>query len=412
MKKTIALLVLAFCLNAKAQVVTNLAGCYSIGSSNGASTAACFRNPMGVVADNSGNLYIADNDNNEIRKIVVATALVTSFSYGFYHPSGITIDGSGNLYIADAFNNEIRKLVIATGVLSTLAGSTTAGSADGTGTAASFNRPQGIVYDGIGNLYVADLNNNMIRKIVISTGVVSTLAGNTTAGSLNGTGTTASFHNPIAVATDGLGNLYVSDYSNNEIRKIIISSGVVSTFAGSTTAGSTDSTGTAASFSEPWGLVFDGSGNLYIVDSSNSKIRKISIANAKVTTFVTLGSMTGPTGIAIDGSGNLYVTDIGDENILEITTNSAGINQISGLNTNISIYPNPSNGVFNLSISQFDNLKTHSIEVYNTIGDCVHRQIAASANCQIDLSDLAEGAYNILIQNSQFTSNKKVVIVR
>jgi len=156
--------------------------------------------------------------------------------------------------------------------VTTLAGTGSSGSADNsTGTSASFNGPRGITTDGT-NLYVADSDNHLIRKIVISTGVVTTLAGTGSNGSANGTGTSASFNYPNGIATDGT-NLYVIDTNNHRIRKIVISTGVVTTLAGSS-SGSTDATGTSASFNYPIGITTDGT-NLYVSDQSNHRIRKI-----------------------------------------------------------------------------------------------------------------------------------------
>jgi len=166
-------------------------------------------------------------------------------------------------------NHRIRKIVISTGVVTTLAGSSQ-GSTDATGTSASFYFPMGITTDGT-NLYVADLINNRIRKIVITTGVVTTLAGSSQ-GSTDATGTSARLYYPRAITTDGT-NLYVADTNNHNIRKIVISTGVVTTLAGST-AGSTDATGTSAKFSNPREITTDGT-NLYVTDTLNHRIRKI-----------------------------------------------------------------------------------------------------------------------------------------
>ncbi|MDP6455978.1 MAG: T9SS type A sorting domain-containing protein, partial [Candidatus Marinimicrobia bacterium] len=160
------------------------------------------------------------------------------------------------------------------GVVTTLAGSGSIGSEDGTGTAARFYRPAGVAVDGSGNVYVADQFNHLIRKIT-SAGVVTTLAGSGSIGSEDGTGTAASFYWPFGVAIDGSGNMYVADYYNHKIRKIT-SAGVVTTLAGSGSVGSDDGTGTAAaSFNKPSGVAVDGSGNVYVADEHNHKIRKI-----------------------------------------------------------------------------------------------------------------------------------------
>jgi len=196
------------------------------------------------------------------------------------------VDGSGNVYVGDEVNHKIRKITSA-GVVTTLAGSGSSGSADGTGTLASFNNPYGVAVDLSGNVYVADKGNFLIRKIT-SGGVVTTLAGSGSSGSANGTGTAASFNYPFGVAVDGSGNVYVGDYENHLIRKIT-SAGEVTTLAGSGSSGSANGTGTAASFSSPYDVAVDGSGNVYVADYYNHLIRKIT-SDGVVTTLAGSGS--------------------------------------------------------------------------------------------------------------------------
>jgi len=270
--------------------VTTFAGTAgSQGSADGTGTAALFHSPSAITTDGT-NLYVADSGNNTIRKIVIATGAVAIFSGSangdsgsadgtgttalFNRPSGITTDGT-NLYVADSGNNTIRKIVIATGEVTTLAGTAgSSGSADGTGTAALFNNPADIASDGT-NLYIADSGNNTIRKIVITTGEVTTLAGTAgSSGSANGTGTAALFNNPLGIATDRT-NLYIADSGNNTIRKIVIATGAVKTFAGKAGSfGSANGTGTAALFKNPVGVATVGA-DLYVGDTGNNTIRKI-----------------------------------------------------------------------------------------------------------------------------------------
>ena len=241
---------------------------------------------------------------------------------------GWTVDGDGNLYVADTYNNTIRKVTPA-GVVTTVAGSGSYGSDDGTGTAASFANPVGVAVDGDGNLYVADTNNNTIRKVTPA-GVVTTFAGSGSYGSDDGTGTAASFNKPQGVVFGGDGNLYVADTYNNTIRKVT-PAGEVTTFAGSGSSGSDDGTGTAASFNEPVGVAVDGDGNLYVADARNRTIRKVTPAG-EVTTLAgsagSQGSINGigpaarfvyPTGVAFGGDGNLYVADSNDSKIRKVT---------------------------------------------------------------------------------------------
>jgi sugar lactone lactonase YvrE len=316
-------------------IVTTFAGTAGeSGSTDGASSAALFYRPYGITTDGT-NLYVADTFNNTIRKIVIATAEVTTLTGNagqsgsaddtgsaalFSYPIGITTDGT-NLYVADTFNNTIRKIVISTAEVTTLAGTAgQSGSTDDTGSAALFYHPYGIATDGT-NLYVADTYNCTIRKIIIATAEITTLAGTTgSVGSTDGTGSDARFNNPTGSVTDGT-NLYVVDSANCTIRKIIIATAEVTTLAGMAGQyGSTDGTGSAARFSSPSAITTDGT-NLYVTDFSNCTIRKIIIATAEVTTLAgTVGSsgstdgtggdasFSAPSGITINGT-NLYVAD-------------------------------------------------------------------------------------------------------
>jgi len=267
-----------------AGVVGTLAG----GAANypgvdGTGALASFAAPYGAAVDIAGNIFVADV--TKIRKITpegVVTTLAGSDAIGstngtgveasFNSPCGIAIDVSGNVYVADTDNNMIRKITPA-GAVTTLAGSGNQGSAEGTGTEASFYRPKDVTVDSLGNLYVADYGNNKIRKITQS-GVVTTFAGSGNQGSAEGTGTEASFYQPKGVTVDSLGNLYVADYGNNKIRKIT-PSGVVTTFAGSGIDGSNNGAVNIATFYGPSGVAVDASGNVYVADYGNHKIRKI-----------------------------------------------------------------------------------------------------------------------------------------
>jgi hypothetical protein len=324
-----------------ATTVTTLAGSGNTGSTNGTGVGASFHFPVGAAVDALGDVYVADNGNNSIRMVTSAGAVTTVAGSGakgwadgtgtgasFSAPWGVALDSSRNLYVADKDNNRIRKVTSA-GVVTTLAGSATKGATDGTGTAASFNNPTGVAVDTAGNVYVTDYGNNEIRKIT-SAGVVTTWAGNAIlSGSTDGTGTAASFYGPSGIAMDSSGNLYVADANNNRIRKIT-PSGAVTTWAGSSARGSTDGTSTAASFYGPSGVAIDASDDLYVADANNNKIRKINPFGA-VTTLAGTGSQgstdgTGsaasfytPIGVAVDTSGVVYVADEGNSKIRKIT---------------------------------------------------------------------------------------------
>ncbi len=215
----------------------------------------------------------------------------------FFAPEGITTDGA-NLYVADTYNHTIRRIVVATGEVTTIAGTAgVAGSTDGAGPAARFFYPYGIATDGT-NLYVSDSSNHTIRKVLISTGAVTTIAGSAgAAGYANAAGTTARFNYPRGVAIDG-GNLYVADSYNNTIRQVVVATGVVTTLAGNPGGGSADGVGPTAQFLYPFGLAANGA-NLYVADTLNNTIRQVVILTGAVTTVAGTAGFAG----AADGVG-------------------------------------------------------------------------------------------------------------
>jgi len=372
--------------------VSTVAGSGVAGAAEGTGTSASFNAPFGVATDGV-NLFVADRANHKIRKVVIATGQVSTLAGSgvagadegtgaaatFNSPWGVATDGT-NLYVADRDNHKIRQIVIATGVVSTLAGSGASGADEGTGAAASFNSPSGVVVDGA-NLYVADAGNAKIRKVVLATGEVSTLAGSGSPGVDNGTGVAARFSYPVGLATDGT-HLYVGDIAADNIRKIVIATGEVTTLAGSGTTGSQDGTGIAATFYQPSGLATDGR-NLYVADSGSDKIRRVVLASGAVTTLAGSGAygatdgvgqratFSSPVGIVVAGASpdgvNLFVTESGGDKIRKVNY-IAGVcasangylvgGDVSGLSGTLVLANNGSNnktvtanGVFTFSTS-------------------------------------------------------------
>jgi len=267
-------------------IVKTLAGTGLSGSLNGPVASATFSNPNGIAVDLSGNVYVTETNNLKIRKISkdgVVSTFAGSGNYGstdgigtaasFCGPIGVAVDTMGTVYVADYNGNKIRKITSA-GMVTTLAGSGNYGSADGIGTSASFYGPHSIAVDVSGTLYVTEFDGNKIRKITPD-GVVTTLAGNGTSGSIDGIGANATFYSPAGITVDSIGNLYVADRRNQKIRKIT-PEGVVTTLAGTGVMGSNDGIASVASFNDPSGICLDTRGNLLIADQSSQKIRKIS----------------------------------------------------------------------------------------------------------------------------------------
>ena len=332
---------------------------YSISTLAGA--AAGLNAPAAVVADGAGNLYVADRGNHVIRKVVVSTGVVTTIAglavtpektdgagaaARFNSPYGLALDVAGNkLYVSDTSNHTIRviDLAPATPVVSTFAGSAgAAGSTNGDRlTAAKFNLPYGLALTG-GSLYVADLGNQGIRRIVIATGAVSTLAGpDGSVGNPVGlqsfvdssTPASARFSNPTSLATDGT-SLFVADRDNHRIRRVVLATGVVSTLAGPfdtpvTPSGATDGIGTLARFRQPEGIAIDSAGTtLFVAEALSHTLRRIVISTQDVTTMAGSAGVSGtadglataarfnrPLAIASDLSANLFVVDEGNNAI-------------------------------------------------------------------------------------------------
>jgi len=221
-------------------------------------------------------------------------------------------------------------------VISTFVGNGTPGFENGTGSTVRFNLPRGVAVDSEGNVYVAEQGNHRIRKITPA-GVVSTFAGSTS-GYKDATGIAAQFYSPIGVAVDSESNVYVTDHGNQRIRKIT-PTGVVSTFAGTGTPGHADGASNTAQFNYPSGVIVDSSGNIYVADTHNNRIRKITpadrIEDRMVSTIAGTGSATqfdDPSGVAVDSRGNVYVADTGNNRIRKIAPTGV-VSTIAGTNT-------------------------------------------------------------------------------
>jgi sugar lactone lactonase YvrE len=303
----------------------NLAG---PGTVDGVGAAARFNNPIGLAIDVGGDMYVADTDNHAIRKIT-PTGVVTTLAgqagisgstdgigpeARFSSPEGIAIDTTGTIYIADTGNVTIRK-VTPTGAVTTFAGTAGApGADDGIGAAARFSDPIGLAVDAGGDVYVADSEVDTIRKIT-ATAVVTTLAGQVgISGSADGIGAAARFNGPTGIATDAAGNVYVADRLNSTIRKVT-PAGLVTTLAGQVeVSGIADGVGASAQFALPFGTATDAAGNVYVADNSGDSIRKVTSAGVVTTLASGLVSdsnlgIFNDTGLTIDPAGNLYIAD-------------------------------------------------------------------------------------------------------
>ncbi|HXD94309.1 MAG TPA: T9SS type A sorting domain-containing protein [Bacteroidia bacterium] len=425
----------------KAQTISTLAGdgTAAYAGDGGQCTAAELNYPIGVVLDASGNLYIADMQNNRVRKISTTGIITTVAGIGtaghagdggqataakLYYPTGLAFDAIGNLYIADYYNNRVRK-VTTTGIITTVAGYTVDGGYSGDGgpaTAAQLNSPVAIAFDGANNMYIADESNNCIR-MVNTAGIISTFAGDTTAGYAGdgGAATDAELYFPSGVACDALGNVYISDYDNNRVR-MVNTSGIISTFAGTGTGAYSGDGGQAisAEIYNPWGITCDALGNVYIADYGNNRIRMVN-ASGIITTIVgngtlgfsgdgglaTMAELNRPSGVTFDTANNVYIVDRFNNRVRKVTPGG----QTTGIEQNnvmqVSVYPNPTSGNFIIETNTTDK---QLMNLYDINGSLVLSKIINDKSV-IDVANLNRGIYNITIINNKGTVNKKLVVM-
>ncbi|MCL2726593.1 MAG: NHL repeat-containing protein [Polyangiaceae bacterium] len=334
----------------KIYMVSTLAGTGEAGGWDGPGSEATFYYPYGIAIGPDGILYVADTFNNRIRKIAADGEVSTLAGTGdegltngpcatatFNSPRGIDVDAAGNIYVADDFNNAIRKITPSpTCQVITLAGAgpDNPGAGDSWGTFATFYSPAGLTVDALGNVYVADTNNNKIREVT-SEGKVTTIAGTGIPDHIDGSTLSSTFYGPTGIVVDATGTLYVADCINNNIRKIM-TNGEVITLAGSGAAGLIDSTGADAAFNIPVGITIDANGNLFVSDTFNNVVRKVT-PDGVVTTIAgqreaytnkgVMGDTDGPSdtatfnslsGVAVDTNGVIYVADTGNNKIRKI----------------------------------------------------------------------------------------------
>jgi sugar lactone lactonase YvrE len=332
-------------------IIATVAGSGTAGSTGdgSAATSARVNLPGNMALDASGNLYIADTANNKIRLVSKTTGAISTYAgtgvAGFAGdgaaaanaqlnaPASVSLDAAGNLYIADTGNHRIRMVSAQTGTISTVVGTGTAGSSGDGGLAgsAAVSSPAGVVSDSDGDLYIADTGNHKIRFVNAATGLISTFAGTGTAGSTgnNVAATTATLNGPRGIGLDAAGNLYIADTGSNLVREV--HAGIITTVAGSGTAGNSGDGGlaTAAALNSPTAVALDAAGDVYVADSANNVVRRISAADGTIAAVAGTGTaglsgdngsplsamLQGPAGVAVDATGSFYIADTANSRI-------------------------------------------------------------------------------------------------
>jgi hypothetical protein len=431
--------ILGFSLATSSQIINTVAGNGSGGYSGdgGQATAAEINAPWALDMDASGNLYISDFGNNAVRLVNSSGVINTLAGNGISgysgdggqataaelkEAAGTARDAAGNIYIADWGNARIR-IVSSSGVIKTFAGTGVAGySGDaGQATAAQLNDPVGVVLDANGNLYVADQSNNRIRMINTS-GIISTFAGNGTGGYSGdgGQATAAEINEPLCITRDLSGNIYFGDFSNSRVR-VINTSGIINTVAGNGIGGYSGDGGqaTAAEISQPSGLGVDASGDLFIAEQGNDRVRVV-MPSGIINTFAGIGvfgfsgdggqataaEISSPSGIAVDASGNVIFVDRSNERLRKVGSLVTNVPNISAVNQ-VAVYPNPTSGSFVVT----GILPGQVIQLYNYVGQKISSTTAENSSMQFDLSSQANGIYlvRILSKDGNIVSTGKIV---
>lgn len=322
-------------------------GVFGYSGDGGSATSAALAYPQGVAVDASGDLYF--NSSGRVRKVAsggiistVAGGGVGDGGLGLFTrlvlPASITRDSAGNLYVADEYDHRVRKIA-ATGVITTVAGNGTSGFSgdNGPATAAALHYPGSVTSDTAGNLYIADTGNARIRKVAAASGLITTVAGNgaITYSGDGGAATSASLNSPSAVAVDAAGNLYIAELYNGRVRKVAATTGVITTVAGNGNSSYSGDGGlaTSASLFAPTSVAVDAAGNLYIGDSNNGRVRKVTYSNGVISTVAGDGSCSGllcdPQAVAVDTAGDLYIADASFRRISKLPS-SGGLTIIAG----------------------------------------------------------------------------------
>jgi len=424
LKAMLVMQALLFNLKAQTQVITTIAGVagtYTCGGDGGQATDANLWGPSGIVIDTIGNIFVAEQFNYRIRKINTAGIITTIAGNGtagysgdggfataaeFKMPTGLAFDRYGNLFVSDQANHCVRK-INTNGIISTIAGTSVQGySGDGgQATLAQFTNTSGLFFDKLGNLYIGDLGNGCVRK-VDTNGIITTFAGTGTQGNSGdgGQASLAKLNAPAFFLIDSFNNFYISDEVNNNIRKIN-SSGIISTING------------ISSIYEPEMIALDRAGNLYVTDYGNNRIIAINaletfsntIAGTGIAGYsgdggvATAAQLNEPLGIAFDAMGNLYITDSENSVIRKVSNvgQMTGIHQFMDGNEQLLIYPNPATNKVHIDVKGIKE-----IQLYDLLGN----EILSANENDIDLSGLTNGVYFIRASTKENNYTQKIVV--
>jgi sugar lactone lactonase YvrE len=414
--------------------------------------------PYGIAVDWASNVFIADYANHRVRKVDAATGIITTIAgngtAGFggdnnlavnaqlNYPKGVAVDQAGNVYIADQNNHRIRKVVATTGMITTVAGNGTGGfSGDGMpATQTQLNGPTSVVVDINGNLFIADCFNNRVRKVLATNDTIITVAGN----GLQGYGgddsaaNNATLYYPYGIALDGTGNVYIADLQNQRVRKVNSTTGIITTIAGNGYGAGgiggfsgDDSAATNARLHNPSSIVVDPAGDVFIADVNNNRIRKVSASTGIITTIAGDSTHTyagdgglaanarfnEPYCLALDHHGNLFVADVMNNRVRRIDSLITTLTPLTSFTENeINLYPNPNTGTFIL-VGNINTNSLVSVDVFSLLGKQVYHNTVPVSNGTINYNislphGLMNGLYFLKLMTDNGSKVFRVVLQR
>ncbi len=431
---------------AKAQMIVTVAGNGVQGfTTDGiAAITSELNNPYNVAVDASRNIFIADYDNNRIRKVTASTGIISTLAgtgtAGFSgdsglatqakinQPRGIAIDEQGNVYFADQANFRIRKVDAATGIITTVAGNGAPGYSgnNGPATAAMINFAHSIAIDPNGDLVIADTWNHLIRKVTMSTGIIKTIIGSGFPGFSGDSGLAriARLNYPTGIAIDASGNIYITDQQNNRVRKVTAADSLIHTIAGNGIMGYYGDGGLAlaAQLNKPVGVAVDAAGVVYVADSYNNRVRKIDLSGMISSLSGTgvpgyngdsiscyTAELNGPSDMTLDNAGNIYFCDAHNYRVRKILKSLVGIEELNE-NNSLTLFPNPTEATLAISTTQG---AIKSTEIYNVLGEKVMTASTQTSGSpfqtELNVSSLTPGIYFVTVKTEKGNLTQKLI---
>ena len=451
MKKQLLPIATIFCLLLSTFIVhaqgliTTIAGTGTVGY-NGDSilaTNAKLNFTISICINSTGDIFIADGNNQRVRKIKTSTGIITTIAgtgvQGFSGdsilainsqltaPVSVACDLGGNIFIADYGNMRIRRVDATTGIITTVAGDGIQGFSGDSGLAinAHLNFPVGVTVDHLGNIFIADKNNHRIRKVTVGTGIITTVAGNGNTGYFgdNVLAINTSLNYPLGVSVNSIGDLFIADGQNNRIRKVSASTGIITTIAGTGIAGYSGENILAVNSKifGPDAIFLDSLGNVFLPESGNSRVRKINATNGIITTVAgngiagyngdnilsTFANLYNPRGVCSDVNGNVYIVDSYNQRIRKIMTGTSVTDPVAG---RVQVYPNPCSGVFTVGVGVHSGAA--EISIFNMLGQQVYTATISGAEHTVNIASQPDGVYMLYVKTADNVTTQRLVVAK